>query len=209
MREVFATVSRSLNTFSAFVLSLLSGRSYRRTALRSAAQKQQAWHRWWQQARGTFNALIEQEGLARGESDSNLSPPVTPRSPLRRLSGLGSAPLPSPALSGSGSPWRFWRRRGSAHEAGLGPSTGQADRQLVNGELRHGTALFELPSAFSITQVQAGLGLRTGSCGVAGRAAAGDCCDGGWLVVETDRHFAGCCLVWTDSALCAILACRR
>lgn len=160
MREVFATISRSLNTFSAFVLSLLSGRSYRRTAVRNAAQKQQAWHRWWQQARGTFNALIEQEGLAPGEPDGNLSPPVTPRSPQRRLSGLGSAPLPSPALSGSssGSCWRFWRRRGSAHEAGPGPSTGQADRQLVNGELRHGTALFELPSAFSLTQVQAGLG---------------------------------------------------
>lgn len=58
MRESFATVSRSLNTFSAFVLSLLSGRSYRRTAVRTATQKQQAWHHWWQQARGEQVAVF-------------------------------------------------------------------------------------------------------------------------------------------------------
>lgn len=106
---------------------------------------------------GTFNALIEQEGLAPGDSDGGLSPPVTPRSPQWRLGGLGSVPLPASSFSsGSGSRWRFWRRRGSANEAGLGPSAAQAERPHVNGELRHGTALFELPSAFSITQVGGG-----------------------------------------------------
>lgn len=106
-------------------------------------------------AAGTFNALIEQEGLAPKEPDRALSPPQTPRSPQWRLGGFGSGQLAGPGASssGGGSRWRFWRRRSSPNEADVGTSMPQADRQRVNGELRHGTALFELPSAFSVTQV--------------------------------------------------------
>ena len=68
VREWFAVLNRNLNTFGATVLSLWSGRSYRRTAARDAAAHGQAWSNWWHTARGTFNALVEREGLTGGEA---------------------------------------------------------------------------------------------------------------------------------------------
>jgi hypothetical protein len=68
VREWFAVLNRNLNIFGATVLSLWSGRSYRRTAARDAAAHGQAWTIWWHTARGTFNALVEREGLTGGEA---------------------------------------------------------------------------------------------------------------------------------------------
>ena len=68
VREWFSALSHSINTLSAAVLSVASGRSYRRTAAaaRGAAStaRSKAWHSWWQTgSESTFNALIEREGF--------------------------------------------------------------------------------------------------------------------------------------------------
>ncbi|KAL4458518.1 hypothetical protein ABPG75_013383 [Micractinium tetrahymenae] len=192
VREWFAVVSRNLNTASAFLLSLLSGHSYRRTAARHAEAKQQAWHRWWRSARGTFNALIEQEGLAgagdgqNGGTGSSPSPSISPgasggafleapqpsgRLPMRRASSNGRDSSGSGgSSSGSGRGWRFWRRRsgsGNGLEEVPGTSSGRSD-------LRRGTVLFELPSGFAVVQMGSSRGLledlRVGSEVAVGRA---------------------------------------
>ena len=176
MREWFAVFNRNLNTTSAFVLALFSGRSYRGTAARHAAEKQAAWQRWWQSAATTFNALIEQEGLTAEPSGSGSDdsggpngshPPQrqqggggsssssskgaaplrllrTPRSVLQRTPSNGSVSNAS-SSSRPGSRWRFWRwRRGGG---------GTEDGAPATPDLRRGSALFELPSGFAVSQV--------------------------------------------------------
>lgn len=165
MREWFAVISRNLNTASAFLLSLFSGRSYRRTAARHAVAKQQAWHRWWHSARGTFNALIEQEGLAGTGDDSNPTPSSSASSGAllesqqpsgrlitRRASSGGRDSISSASSGGNGHSrrWRFWRRNsGGRNGMEDGPSTPSG-----RSDLRRGTVLFELPSGFAVAQVR-------------------------------------------------------
>lgn len=210
LREWFAVISRNLNTASAFLLSLLSGRSYRRTAARHAVAKQQAWHRWWRSARGTFNALIEQEGLAgagdngSGANGSSLgpgassgtfleSPQLSGRVPLRRASISrrdSSSSVGSSSGSGRVRGWRFWRRRnGSGHGADEVPSTpsGQPD-------LRRGTVLFELPSGFAVVQVGSQEQfVFMGTCDVCYLVNSGLC---SWCSVP-------CCLIYAAAVLAA------
>ena len=153
IREWFTVLSRNLNSASAFLLSLLSGRSYRRTAARHAEAKQQAWHRWWRSARGTFNALLEQEGLA-GEPSSQLadadhSPLPSPQLPRRSLDAASSGSSSSlGGGSGSSRRWRFWQRRASSVAPEDVPPT-----PTGASELRRGSVLFELPSGFGVSQV--------------------------------------------------------
>lgn len=177
VREWFAVLNRNINTASAFLLSLFSGRSYRRTAARNAAQKQQAWHRWWQSSHGTFNALIEQEGLT---SDSGTAPP-TPRSPRALSVGTSSALPPNGSISSTGSRWRFWRRASSSG-SGEGASLDDASSPRV-ADMNRGSVLFELPAGFAVFQVgpQGGAWWRMAVCargcgGITARACLAPTC---------------------------------
>ena len=169
MREWFAVLARSINTASAFLLALVSGSSYRRTAAQNAAVKQQAWHRWWQSSRGTFNALVEQEGLAAQDGGATGEPPSPPATPGWRQPSPSPVTAPTPRGSSSSSSggrgWHFWRRQGSRGSGRLGTSLLEPPSPQSRGAGR-GSLLFDLPSGFGVSQV--GWGERVGcglSCG--------------------------------------------
>jgi hypothetical protein len=178
VREWFAVISQNINTTSAFVLALFTRRSYRRTAARRAAAKQAAWHRWWQSAQGTFNALIEQEF---GAGATNGSQGDTGNGELRkdqqrrgqqgrhdddgedggRPGSLRVAPSPrvppaQPPLQKS-SRWRLWGRRGAGR--GGGSALEEACAPFGPDLLRRGSALFELPSGYAVADMVARRGL--------------------------------------------------
>lgn len=62
-----------MHSVSATAVSLLTLKSYRRTNKRANAEIYNAWERWWADARGTFNSILEQEGLGKDDKDF---PPV-------------------------------------------------------------------------------------------------------------------------------------
>lgn len=70
IREAFSVATHLLNSASGALLSILSGRSYHHTVRRSSRREATsgAWHSFWATASGTFNALVEREGLG-GSSD--------------------------------------------------------------------------------------------------------------------------------------------
>lgn len=70
-------------------MSLLTLKSYRRTNKRANAEISKAWEKWWADARGTFNSILEQEGLGKDDKDF---PSVQPR---REGADGGMAPVAS------------------------------------------------------------------------------------------------------------------
>ncbi|KAL4859312.1 Dolichyl-diphosphooligosaccharide--protein glycosyltransferase subunit [Chlorella vulgaris] len=178
VREWFAVLNRNLNTFSAFLLAVFTRRSYRATAASHAAEKEQAWHRWWTSASSTFNAIIEQEGLtsdaalahgtSNGDSGGGAGDMWRQQQQQQRQNGASimrqrserRAPaaqrVPSRRGSGGGtSPagsswWRFWLRRDRV------PAE---EPRTSKPELRRGYSLFELPSGFAVSQMISGRGL--------------------------------------------------
>lgn len=85
-----------MNLRAGAVLSIFSGSSYFHTVKKTSSSQQAksgAWHTYWEQATGTFNALLEREGLS--------SLPVA----LSRSSSAGESP-PSLRLVTTG-----WSRR--------------------------------------------------------------------------------------------------
>jgi hypothetical protein len=177
VREWFAVLNRNLNTFSAFLLAVFTRRSYRATAASHAAEKEQAWHRWWTSASSTFNAIIEQEGLtsdaasAHGTSNGDSGGGAgdmwrqqQQQQQQQQQRQNGASIMRQRSERRAPAAQRVPPRRGSG--GGTSPSGSswwrfwlRRDRvpaeepRTPKPELRRGYSLFELPSGFAVSQV--------------------------------------------------------
>eukprot|EP00887_Chlorella_sp_A99_P006357 scaffold3.g6357.t1 len=171
VRGWFAVGVRSINTFSAAILELFP-QSWRNLPSQQP-EHPEAWRRWWATASGTFNFVLEREGLA-GPATPR-SRPATPRS-----SSAAGARTPSSEPSededgqeaggGGARSWgagwhrrsRRWLGRGAGGDGGAATPRGRAPRKAPHPaaagaaspaySLQRGDALFELPSGFAISE---------------------------------------------------------
>lgn len=72
VRGWFNAGSRYIHTTSALILSAFSGQVYGKAQRLEATRPQRAWLTFWSQAKGTFNALLEREGLIEAENESRV-----------------------------------------------------------------------------------------------------------------------------------------
>lgn len=63
VRGWFNAGSRYIHAIASLILSLFSGQFYGKAQRHKARRPQKAWSDYWSQATGTFNALLEREGL--------------------------------------------------------------------------------------------------------------------------------------------------
>ncbi|KAK2080877.1 hypothetical protein QBZ16_000731 [Prototheca wickerhamii] len=134
-RGCIISFQRWLNTVSSLLLSLFPGA--RREARGRAREHAEAWRAWLKGATGTFNALLEQEGLMAGEGPD--SPGAEASEAYERARGRRRRWI------------RRWLRRAAPAPRRAPPATRPDSRHPAS--LAQGSALFDLPSGYAVASM--------------------------------------------------------